>query len=261
MNVIIKSFFCLSIVVSAATQLSAKSWRGIEPLHSTRADVLRLFNQCSQQKEACEFRAANEGVYILFSGALITDYPACEKRLPPETVIFIEVVPDPSPKAGELHLDKRKFKTFNPSAPSKLGYLGYSDLSEGLIVKTHKGRVVQLDYIASASDQELCPGYYAEPESFVQVFMEATVVSVNCEKSSIAGEKLTCSADSDAFTRRGFQWTVTAGRIISGQASRRITVDTVGLAGQSITVTVQVTEGSRAPVSSSFVVQVSAGRQ
>ena len=46
----------------------AKEWRGIAPLRSTRADVVRLFNQCSDQAEACTFSLAQEEVYILFSG-------------------------------------------------------------------------------------------------------------------------------------------------------------------------------------------------
>lgn len=55
--------------------VAAKEWRGIVPLHSTRADVARLFNTCFDREGGCTFRVGNEEVYIVFSsGAVVSEY-------------------------------------------------------------------------------------------------------------------------------------------------------------------------------------------
>jgi hypothetical protein len=49
--------------------VEGKSWRGIEPLHSTRADVERLFGsqvvRCGGS--ACIYELAEEIVFVLYS--------------------------------------------------------------------------------------------------------------------------------------------------------------------------------------------------
>jgi len=71
------------VLISTAETSYAKEWRGIVPLRSTRSDVVRLLNQCSDQMEACRFTLETENVHILFSGGLPAAYHECAKRLPP----------------------------------------------------------------------------------------------------------------------------------------------------------------------------------
>jgi hypothetical protein len=44
----------------------------------------------------------------------------------------------------------------------------YVDEANGLVLKVRDGRVLQLDYIASAKDKSICPAYYDRPEEFAQ---------------------------------------------------------------------------------------------
>ena len=107
----------LLIAVVWARVSTAKAWRGIEPLHSTRADVIRLLNQCVNEREACEFTIESEEVHILFSGGLSDDFANCMSRLPLETVIFIESRPIKNTKVSKSLLKTGRFQKFNPTAP------------------------------------------------------------------------------------------------------------------------------------------------
>lgn len=230
------------LLLAAADCSFAKEWRGLTPLRSTRADVVRLLNECSDQKEACAFTLGDENVYILFSGGLTNDYRECAKRLPPETLMFIDVEPKAITKITSLRLDKQKFRTFNPYESSFKGLKSYWNESDGLLVSTHKGKVLQLDYLAAAADRVNCAAFYEDPESFIRVILGHTpVVSVDCPvRSAKAGEKVVFSAFANANARRGYTWTVSTGKIISGQFTHQITVDTTGLAGQTILATAEL---------------------
>jgi hypothetical protein len=105
--------------------------------------------------------------------------------------------------------------------------------------------VLQLEYIASSKDRHLCPTYYEDPESFVVfgLFNHPAPVSVECPTFKVkAGDKITVSAYSASKVQ--YSWTLTAGRIITGHRSRTILIDTTGLEGGAITVTVEVKDQS-----------------
>ncbi len=248
----LKATFCVSILTLSTHSISAKPWRGIEPLRSTRADVVRLFNQCQEDREACEFSFENQIVYLLFSGGLESEHSECGKQLPPETVVFIEIEPRTTMKFGDLKLNKRMLKTFNPTAPYKFGYEGYLDETGGLVVKIHKGKVIQLDFIASAVDSGVCRSFYENPESFVKVY-EGHVpnVSMTCPRGPVTeGDRVEFSAKSDFETKRGFLWALSTNLVpldlakrISGQNTKAISVDTAGIAGKTLSVHAEVRAG------------------
>lgn len=147
MNSNVKAALIVASVLFAAQGCFAKEWRGITPLRSTRADVIRLLNQCSQQVEACAFSSAKEEVYILFSGGLTAKEEDCARRLPPETVVFIQVWPKARPRLSDLHLDRKTLETFETSRLhwTHKGFLA----KEGLVIDTSRGKVIQLVYIAN----------------------------------------------------------------------------------------------------------------
>lgn len=248
-NFAIRVFFCLLVVVAFNTHLSAKPWRGIEPFRSTRSDVVHLLNRCLDQKEACSFTLEKEQVYILFSSGLDSEYreSAWAKRLLAGTVIFIEIRPVSPTKFARSELSKQKFIASNPTAPWKLGYSGYIDANEGLAIKTYKGKVVQLVYLPSLSDMLLAHSYYGDPQSFIEIYKgHVPAVWLNCPKDPVTeGLTLVLSARSDFDSKRGFGWTVSAGRISAGQNTSTITIDTSGLAGQTIIAAAEVYEIDR----------------
>src|SRR5262249_25326792 len=212
-----------------AHDVLAKEWRGITPLHSTQADIARLFG-CPDPGSGCKVRVDNEEAYFVFlNGSIVKDYSECAKKLPANTVLLIEVVLINPPKLDELRINKRNFRTFDPSTPPNIGYKGYIDEREGLIIKTYKGRVLQLDYIAAGKDLPMCPDYYENPESFIQLLIEGccAYLNINCPtQTPVDGERVIISADTEEPGRVKFKWHVSAGKIIAGQGTQRITVDT-----------------------------------
>lgn len=241
-------FLLLLLIAVVWTRVStAKAWRGIEPLRSTRSDVIRLLNQCVNEREACEFTIESEEVYILFSGGLSDEHYDCMNRLPPETVVFIEIRPTKNAKVSKSLLRTGRFQKFNPTAPWKVGFNGYVDKTQGLAMKTQKGRVTQFVYFATPADVSRCPSYYVNPESFLQIYKgHVPVVLIRCPTSALTeGKPVTLSAWSDFQTKRGFSWRLSTGRIIQGQHTSRITVDTTGQSGQTIRVTAEVVDLDR----------------
>jgi hypothetical protein len=230
----------LLIFAAAPTILNAKEWRGIVPLHSTRADVARLFNECLDARGGCSFTRGNEEVSIVLSGE--SGFTECPEKLPSETVLLVEVKLIKPIKFSNLRIDKKALKRFDPAYPKNIGYLGYLDEIGGLVIQTYKGDVLQFDYIAAKRDVKLCPGYYDSPQSFVQILIEGCCPSLTltCPQSKpTAGEQIKFSA-SEVDDNVELGWSVTKGKIISGQGTREITVDTSGLDGQVITATVDM---------------------
>ena len=155
--------------------------------------------------------------------------------------MFIAVEPRMKLKLADLHLDKRKLQYFNRYPPSKRGYTGYYS-RDGLVVGLYKDTIVQVFYIAGESDQALCLDYYGRPESFVEIpVVHVPVVdSIQGPSSIRAGERLKLLAMSNLNETLGYTWTLTAGRIIGGQYTNQIMIDTTGLAGQKITITAEI---------------------
>ena len=237
----------LVIPVVCPVVSTAKSWRGIEPLRSTRADVILSLKQCFHEREACKFTIESEEVYILFSGGLSDEHSDCMNQLPPETVVFIESRPTKDSKVSKSLLRAGRFQKFNPAAPFKVGFDGYVDKAQGLAIKSLKGRIVQLVYFSTPTDDSPCLTYYANPESFLEIYKgHVPVVSIRCPTSVVTeGESITFSALSDFQTKRGFTWNLSVGKIMRGQHTSRITVDTTGLSGQTIRVAVEVMDLDR----------------
>jgi hypothetical protein len=71
-------------------------------------------------------------------------------------------------------------------------------------------------------------------------------VNVSCPEAASENAPVTFTANVSGGTAAagvapGFNWTVSAGRIISGQGTPSITVDTTGLAGQTVRATLDIT--------------------
>lgn len=251
-----KRVILITIVLLSAAEVSyAMDWKGIVPLRSTRSDVVRLLNQCSDQIQACRFTLDNQDIHILFSAGLSDDYQKCATRLPPETVMFIAVEPRAKLKLSDLHLDKRTLQYFTPSAPYKLK--AYRS-SEGVVVSLYKDEILQIFYLPRHSDEPLCADFYLNPESFVEtpIVHVQWVERIDAPESIKAGEMLKASASSNMNEILGFEWTVTAGRIVSGQYTNTVTIDTTGLAGQLITITAEIRHAFRHAATGSRTVKI-----
>lgn len=120
------------------------------------------------------------------------------------------------------------------------------------------------------SDSRLEKSLAALDESFEE--LEATVIPyvnpgvpptvvLDCPSKSEAGSEITLSADIIESDKHVFIWTVDKGKILTGQRTPMITVDTTGLAGQTISVTVTVDDGYGHAATTSCKIEVSASQQ
>jgi hypothetical protein len=225
--------FIFFVVVGSANTSVAKDWRAIVPLHSTRQDVVRAFGHCNDSEPSCEFNYANEFVHIEFAD---DSQKRCDGTVQPETVLLVEVFPKNPVSLKKLGLKRRDFRAVKLDRDTE----AYVDEVNGLVLKMRKGRVLQLDHIASAKDKSICPAYYDRPEEFAQdIFLShVPVINVSCPSSVKAGDALTFVADLAAEPRISFLWRLSVGRITNGQGTRTITVDTSGLEGKSIVASV-----------------------
>jgi hypothetical protein len=169
----------LVFAVLSATTLVGKPWRGIVPFHSTRDQVKALLGEPPPPpKDGSRSYTLNEGryiyflddaeVYIVFAG---DDFPANDCRVQPGTVLMIQVTPKKETRLEETHIDLKKFRKFDPSTPPGLGFEGYINESEGLMVRAVKGRVDEIVYTGTAEDKSLCPSYFENAESSISVLV------------------------------------------------------------------------------------------
>jgi len=149
----------LVVLIAMSTLCHAKEWRGIIPMHSTREDVNRLLGTSPDFNDVrANYSLENEDVYIAFSNN--GSYQECARRLPKDTVLLIQITPKTNLQLSDLHLDQAALRRFEPSSPPGIGYAGFIDDIDGLVVRTFKGRVDQIAYVANSDDRKLCLGYY-----------------------------------------------------------------------------------------------------
>lgn len=181
MKTSLKVLACSSFIFGLAVAAEAKDWRGITPLQSTRLDVERLLGKPPAPDPAIRQDSPNmtSSIYFLEEGEVHvvfaeTDVPAaldCLRKIPVGTVLMIQVKPKKDWTLSDLQLDEKKLRKFNPSKPQEIGYEGYIDENEGVVIRTFTGRVEQINYVAKAQDTHLCPSYYEKPEAFVELFI------------------------------------------------------------------------------------------
>lgn len=147
----------LLIVCSSA---NAMAWRGIEPLHSTRADVERLLGpkvvRCGGS--ACVYELGEEIAFILYA----TD-PSCKNdsaerawKVPADTVIEIGIRFKRDRPISELEFDLTKFEKVEDKHIR--GLVHYLNPDEGLRVEAGLTTVHSVTYFQSSKDNYLrCP--------------------------------------------------------------------------------------------------------
>jgi hypothetical protein len=141
------------LVLTITADCHAKSWRGITPLKSTRADVERLFGK---PNNLGRYEIENERAYVIYSdGPCIIGYqnlgkPKCECFVEKDTVLRIGVTLDSAVALPEF--DKTKFS--RASLRSNVSMFTYSDLADGVVytVDESHGTLTAIDYWPSATD-------------------------------------------------------------------------------------------------------------
>ena len=235
MKLALRIFLLLFAFVVSVPHVVAEEWRGIVPLRSTRAEVVRLLAECAGSHSPCEFTLQNEKVLITFAA------PECSHVVPADTVLMVERQLETGATLQSLGLNPRRFKSFYPATRRNKEYRGYIDAKSGLLLKSFEGQIFQINHIANEKQRAVCPDFNRRPERFVQVFFEhVPTITVECPETAKAGEKVAVSA---SYVRTGewirLTWLTTGGRIVGGLNTRKLLLDASGFQGDKITVTVE----------------------
>ncbi len=143
------------LLLVAGTAVTAKEWRGIVPLKSTRQDVERLFGVPKKSSaRLAYYNLAREIVVFHFkTGTCEGDRMGWTYDVPAGTVVSIGVIPKGVHRKEEYSLG---------SNPTRREYgevvTYYSDTSAGLTIETYKNVVTLVDYEPEASQDNMhCP--------------------------------------------------------------------------------------------------------
>src|SRR5713226_4933341 len=138
---------CFALTITAST--SARGWRGIIPLHSTRADVERLLGKSTDECN-CVYRSQNEVVRVDYAKAPCEGSPR-GWNVPANTVLALSVGKQ-NLMFSELHIDESKFsKTYDDAF-----FEYYANRVEGVeYIVSHEGDVRHINYFPSTSDLNL----------------------------------------------------------------------------------------------------------
>ncbi len=227
--------------------LAAKPWHGLTPGKSTREDVARELKQQVGDGPKFNYQTATADIVFVFSP--LEGY-RCLPDLPSGTLLEIIIHPRVQLSLDELELRKDNLKELNIP-----GYIidgkGVIDEEEGLVIKTSGGAVREIVYTAEESDRRLCEEYYGSLGRFADSACNFTclTVTVSCPDEVEEGQMVTFSANvavGDPIPPLTYTWTVTGGKIVEGQGTESIKVDSKGLRGQTITATVDVGGGDPA---------------
>src|SRR6185369_12607328 len=154
------AFIFIPFLLLNCESAEAKSWRGIEPLHSTRADVERLMGsqvvRCSSS--ACIYELAEETVFVLYASdsSCKNDDSTGAWKVPVGTVIEIGIHFKEDKELSQLGFDLSKFKKVEDKHLP--GWIYYWNLEEGVRIEAGLKTASGVTYFQSAKDNYLrCP--------------------------------------------------------------------------------------------------------
>jgi len=158
-SVVAKGFLVCGWVMMLAAFVHAAEWNGIRPLHSTRADVERIFgpNVRACKTLWCIYNLKDENVWIQYAAG-----PPCGQerenawQVPRDTVIEMNVRFKQDRPLSELKFDLSKFvKTVDEHL---IGWIYYTNFDDGIRIDGGERTASVINYFAEAKDEGLlCP--------------------------------------------------------------------------------------------------------
>lgn len=158
-NAMSRIFLAVTLLLLCAFSTRAKEWRGIIPLHSTRADVERLLGPPTMDRgDTVVYENENERASIEYSKGGPCNSNANIWNIPANTVVSIWVTPRQM-YLGDLKLD---LKRYQKKQDWELPYIdNYLDEGQGVryqIDESKSQMITLIEYFPAATDAKLrCP--------------------------------------------------------------------------------------------------------
>lgn len=151
-----RSALVILFMLFLAVNSQAEQWRGIVPLHSTRADVERILGPSSDVCK-CSYYSEDAKVSVVYSSGDCKKGGSGDWDIPPDTVIRFSVYPKLRPRLTALKIDVNKFTM--EEDPELPGIFSYFDKEGGFGMTVENGLVRDFFYEPAAKDKLLrCPG-------------------------------------------------------------------------------------------------------
>ena len=127
-------------------QENASTWRGIEPLVTTKAVVEKSLGKPSSSGF---YEFDDQRVLIMYVDTNCEGTPRCECMVPVNTVLFIDIELYSNPLLKNMGIDLAKFhKNQSPNNPA---IITYSSKKLGLVYETQDGKVSHIYHYAPES--------------------------------------------------------------------------------------------------------------
>ena len=151
----------LAVVLVAGVNVAAKDWRGLLPMHSTRADVINLLGRAV---EGGSWDYSLEDVDVSFS---FSATGSCDGTVAEGTLLAISVRPKNQMTLASLNFDESNFRRFNitDANPELVGLI---DEQQGVVVRVATKFVEEVVYVPSVSDRPRCAKYFNNLEDSVK---------------------------------------------------------------------------------------------
>lgn len=145
------------VVLSAQLEARAESWRGLQPLHSTRSDVERVLQVKSSGKEVDLFELKDWKVWLRYTNATCAQEALKTRDSSNDLVTLISLIPKKRLYLDVLKVDLSNFKKTYVRDVANAYILSSEEL--GFAVHTNDQRLVAgLEYHPSAEDRKSrCP--------------------------------------------------------------------------------------------------------
>jgi len=236
---------CIILLALSSVEVCGKAWHGLEPFHSTRKDVIKLFSSCADTTTPCEFSLNQQEISVRFSNSMSQEYGDCAKHLPIDTVMVITVKPLQKLPLRKLGINASGFQRFDSSIPADSDYQGLVSRKDGLIVTMFKNNVTQAIYLPTLEESRGCEDFYDKSQAMarVTILYHSPMIQLSCPESARAGEQVELKAfidSTDYESEPQYVWKVSEAASFVGQGSERIKIDTSGLQGKKISVAVRV---------------------
>ena len=155
---------CLCWSLSMMTPPQEKGWRGIVPLHSTRADVERLLGKPDMQGDLYDYE--DESANIIYQRHTCEENKGEGYNVPMDTVLFIRVnFKNKDRSLSDFPIDWTKYEKTEGGDVEGVAY--YSNENEGITYGTSYGKVHSVEYGGTTADAHLrCPDSLKPPKVF-----------------------------------------------------------------------------------------------
>lgn len=154
MNIVLVIISYLCITLPAVALAEGKGWRGILPLHSTRADVERLLGPPAElsNEYTSVYHLENEVVMFNYEGDRSCKSPG-GWQVPRGTVVSIIVTPKTKLRFSDLQVDESRYK--KTSGGHRSEDIIYTDNERGENITVYQGDVTNISYSPTVGDSHL----------------------------------------------------------------------------------------------------------